>query len=136
MNYNSFQVELNRIRLLSESEYLKFYIDRSEKWELLCLICFLDGDPRFGVNDYLAMLQTKRCSDLTLLKFLRERIKCGDFCIARGEKRSRKTLRPSEGLINEFRDYRERLTDWANGTFLKYDQGSQSVDGRRSGADG
>lgn len=112
MMQDAFQVELNRIRFLSKSEYLKFYIDRNEKWELLCLICSLDGDPRHGVYDYLGMLKTARCSNLTLLKFLRERIKCGDFEVVRGEKKSRKTLRPSEGLRNEFQAYQDHWLTW------------------------
>jgi len=113
MHY-AFQVELNRIRFLSESQYLKFYSDRNEKWELLCLICSLGGDPRYGVYDYLGMLKTIRCSNLTLLKFLRERIKCGDFIVVPGEKKSRKTLRPCDGLMNEFRVYQERWVGWVN----------------------
>lgn len=110
--HDAFQVELNRIRFLSQSDYLTSYIDRNEKWELLCLICSLDGDPRYGVYDYLAMMKTARCSNLTLLKFLRERIKCGDFRVVPGEKKSRKTLRPSEELRNEFQVYQDRWVAW------------------------
>jgi len=114
MMQDVFRVEIERVRFLSESNYLKFYVDKNEKWELLCLICSLDGDPRYGVYDYLNMLKTIRCSHLTLLKFLRERIKCGDFRVVQGEKKSRKTLRPNDGLINELQDYQERMIDWVS----------------------
>jgi hypothetical protein len=72
----------------------------------------LDGDSSYGIHDYIGMLKSKRCSDLTILKFLRERVSCGDFVIVSGPKKSRKTLMPSYGLMDEFRSYQEQGISW------------------------
>ena len=101
--------EIDRIRFLAETDYLKAYAARAETWELLCIIVSLQGDRRYGINDYIDMTKTARCSRLTLYKFLRDRIDCGDFHIVRGEKRSRKTLTPCNALAEDFRYYHTRF---------------------------
>lgn len=97
--------EIDRIRFLAGTDYLRSYVARAETWELLCIILSLQGDRRYGINDYIDMTKTARCSRLTLYKFLRDRIDCGDFHIIRGEKRSRKILTPCTALVEDFRRY-------------------------------
>ena len=101
--------EIDRIRFLAGTDYLRAYAARAETWELLCIIFSLQGDRRYGINDYIDMTKTARCSRLTLYKFLRDRIDCGDFHIVRGEKRSRKTLTPCNALAEDFRYYHTRF---------------------------
>jgi hypothetical protein len=110
--HEALYIELKKMKFIADSSYLKDYMTRNEKWELLCLICYLDGNPRYGIYDYIDMLKSKRCSDLTMLKFLRDRISCGEFFVVPGTKRSRKTLKPSSALMNEFQNYQEQGIGW------------------------
>ena len=74
--------------LLPKSWLLKIYF-----YELLLIIGELDGDPRYGINDYFEMLKTRNCTTKTLSTFLNDRIAEGDLVSVPSLKQSRRTYK-------------------------------------------
>ena len=51
--------EIDRIRFLAGTDYLRAYAARAETWELLCIIFSLQGDRRYGINEALLRKEGK-----------------------------------------------------------------------------
>ena len=86
--------------LLPKSWLQKIYFH-----ELLLIIGELDGDPRYGINDYFEMLKTRNCTTKTLSTFLNDRIADGDLVLVPSLKQSRRTYK----LKSELKEICESL---------------------------
>ena len=75
------------------------------KWELLLTIAYLDGDPDFGIWNYIDMLNTKTENPMTLYAFLKLKIEEGSLVKTKSEKKSRKSLMLSEDLDLELKKF-------------------------------
>ncbi|TCP61072.1 hypothetical protein EV663_10618 [Rhodovulum bhavnagarense] len=69
------------------------------------LISALDGNPDYGIGDYIDMLKSSSSSRLTLSNFIRDRIRDGSLEIVPAKKKSRKTLVPSRKVQIELDKY-------------------------------
>lgn len=100
-----YEQELERVRFLQDTLYLRHFASRSSTWELLLVVCALDGDGDFGINDYIDNLKTMRTTRLTIQNFIKDRIEEGSLVVANSNKKSRKTLQLSSKLRSELEDY-------------------------------
>jgi hypothetical protein len=83
-----------RDNLLKMYEVLpKSWLQKIYFHELLLIIGELDGDPRYGINDYFEMLKTRNCTTKTLSTFLNDRIADGDLVMVPSLKQSRRTYK-------------------------------------------
>lgn len=89
---------------------LRPFFSSPSAWEILLIVMKLDGNPRYGIGDYIDMVKTGTSSRLTMYKFIRQRIDDGLFVISPGEKKSRKTLSASEELKRAFTIHFENKT--------------------------
>lgn len=101
-------VEAERTQAIQSSEALKAFASSPTYWELLLTIFKLDGDPDFGVNDYVDLLTVREVSRLTVLNFMKAQIKAGHLQLAPSLKLSRKTLVLSDPLKVEVLTFCER----------------------------
>lgn len=95
------QLEERRRHLIQGSVYVKHFCTNLTHWELLLLVHKLDGDPKYGLNDYIDSLRTLSQTRLTIQTFLKQAIKLGLFEVVPSEKKSRKTLSLSPALAAE-----------------------------------
>ena len=93
--------EERRLDLIRGSVQLKQFCTNSTHWELLLLIHKLDGDPKYGLNDYIDNLRTLSQTRLTIQTFIKQMINQGLFEVVPSEKKSRKTLVLSQALAEE-----------------------------------
>ena len=68
------------------------------KWELLLTIADLDGNPDFGIWNYIDMLHTRTENPMTMYAFLKLKIEEGCLVKTKSEKKSRKSLALSSEL--------------------------------------
>lgn len=101
-------IEEERTKAIQASEALKIFAISPTYWELLLVIYKLDGDPDFGVNDYVDLLTTRVATRLTVLNFMKVQIKAGYLQLAPSLKRSRKTLVVSDALKLELTTFCEK----------------------------
>ena len=101
-------VETERSHAIQSSEALNAFASSPAYWELLLVIYKLDGDPSFGVNDYVDLLTAREVTRLTVLNFIKVQIKAGRLQLAPSLKRSRKTLVLSEALKAELLTFWEK----------------------------
>lgn len=101
-------IEAERTKAIEASEALKTFASSPTYWELLLVIHKLDGDPDFGVNDYVDLLTTRVATRLTVLNFMKVQIKAGYLQLAPSLKRSRKTLVVSDTLKLELATFCEK----------------------------
>jgi len=59
------------------------------------IIGHLDGDTRYGVNDYIDMIMNRKVTKLTVNWFIKSQIKARDLIEGKSAKKSRKTADPS-----------------------------------------
>lgn len=104
-NYQLSKPERKRLESVKSSNRLKRCSTNITHWELLLLIYELDGDPQYGINDYIDALTTLRATRLTIQNFIKDRIEDGDFEVAPSIKRSKKTLVLSDELRVELEKY-------------------------------
>lgn len=104
-------IELNRVRLLHETQQLRHFVSRSITWELLLVIYELEGIGDYGINDYIDKLQTMKTTRLTIQNFVKDRIHEGSLIVTSSNKRSRKTLILSPKLREELEAYFEWITE-------------------------
>ena len=93
--------EERRLDLIRGSVHLKHFCTNFTHWELLLLIHKLEGDPKYGLNDYIDNLRTLSQTRLTIQTFIKQVINQGLFEVVPSEKRSRKTLVLSQALAEE-----------------------------------
>lgn len=103
-------IELERIQRLANTRYLRIFAANLTYWELLITIHALDGDPEYGISDYIDKLCSLRRTRLTVQNFIKDRIEDGAFSIVPSSKKSRKTLVLSKALQAEF----EEFADWVS----------------------
>ena len=101
-------VETERTRAIQSSEALQAFASTPTYWELLLTIYKLDGDPNFGVNDYVDLLTVQELTRLTVLNFMKAQLKAGHLQLAPSLKRSRKTLILSDALKVELLTFCEK----------------------------
>lgn len=99
------EVELERVRLLHETQYLRHFVSRSITWELLLVIYELEGIGDYGINDYIDQLKTMRTTRLTIQNFIKDRINERSLIVTTSNKKSRKTLLLSQKLRDELEAY-------------------------------
>ena len=98
-------LEKHRLHSLQTSIRLRRFSLNITHWELLLLIYELDGDPEYGINDYIDNLNTMRSTRLTIQNFIKDRIQEGDLLIAPSLKKSKKTLTLAPELKSELEAY-------------------------------
>ena len=75
------------------------------KWELLLTIAYLDGDPDFGIWNYIDMLHTRTENPMTMYAFLKLKIEEGSLIKTKSVKKSRKSLVLSSELDLELKEF-------------------------------
>lgn len=98
-------IEMERIQRLANTRYLRIFAANLTYWELLITIHALDGDPEYGISDYIDKLCSLRRTRLTVQTFIKDRIEDGAFSIVPSSKKSRKTLVLSKALQAEFEEF-------------------------------
>ena len=102
---NEIDIELDRVRLLHETQQLRHFASRNITWELLLVIYELEGIGDYGINDYIDKLQTMKTTRLTIQNFVKDRINEGSLIVTSSNKKSRKTLLLSQKLRDELEEY-------------------------------
>ena len=97
--------ELQRIASGQRTKYLYKYTLDVEYWELLLVIYTCDGDPKYGIGDYVARIRSNRRTNLTMQNFIRDRIAEGSLVVVESAKKSRKTLKLSDQLREELEEH-------------------------------
>lgn len=90
--------ELNICRSIDVKSPLFAFARTMSKWELLLTIANLDGNPSYGIWNYIDLLQTRTENPMTMYSFIKSKIDDGSFEAVNGDKKSRKTLRLSKEL--------------------------------------
>lgn len=98
-------VELERIAQKHHSKLLKYFSSAPAVWEFLLIVYKLDGNPNYGISDYISKLQTSRKTRLTMAQFVKDRIADGHLIISPSAKKSRKTLTLSDDRRKELEDH-------------------------------
>lgn len=106
------QLEDQRLNLIKSSPLLNHFSSNLTHWELLILIYRLDGDPKYGLNDYIDSLRTLSQTRLTLHNFIKEKIKENLLEVVPSDKKSRKTLSLSPALATELQQVLAQI--WEN----------------------
>ena len=75
------------------------------KWELLLTIADLDGNPDFGIWNYIDMLHTRTENPMTMYAFVKIKIEEGSLIKTASEKKSRKSLVLSPKLDLELKAF-------------------------------
>tara|TARA_B110000503_G_C7161520_1_gene419884 strand:+ start:1744 stop:2103 length:360 start_codon:yes stop_codon:yes gene_type:complete len=102
--------ELLVLRAIDTKSILFPFIKNISRWELLLTIAQLDGNPDYGIWNYIDMLHTKTENPMTLYAFLKTKIEEGSLLTTKSEKKSRKSLILSAELgfeLNEFMTHRK-----------------------------
>lgn len=97
--------ELKRIASRQGTKFLYKFAYDVEYWELLLVIYTYDGDPDYGIGDYVARVKSNRRTNLTMQNFIRDRIAEGCLVVANSVKKSRKTLTLSKELREELENH-------------------------------
>ena len=105
------KIELERVRLLQDTLYLRHFASRNSTWELLLIIYVLEANGDYGINDYIDRLKTLRTTRLTIQNFIKDRLQEGSLIVTESNKKSRKTLALSDKLRNELEDYFAWIVD-------------------------
>lgn len=93
--------ELQRLASRKRTTFLYKFTHVVEYWELLLVIYTHDGDPNYGIGDYVARVRSNRRTNLTMQNFIRDRIAEGCLIVVNSTKKSRKTLKLSDELREE-----------------------------------
>ena len=114
--------ELLVLKAVDTKSILFPFMKNISRWELLLTIAQLDGNPDYGIWNYIDMLNTKTENPMTLYAFLKLKIEEGSLVKTKSEKKSRKSLILSEELnleLERFMMNREmpRLPEVTNITY-------------------
>ncbi|WP_298679335.1 hypothetical protein [uncultured Lentibacter sp.] len=99
--------ELLVLRGVDTKSMLFPFMKSLSKWELLLTIAELDGNPDFGIWNYIDMLHTRTENPMTMYAFVKLKIEEGCLEITRSEKKSRKSLKLSPQLAAELAQFIE-----------------------------
>ena len=97
--------ELLVLRAVDTKSILFPFMKSISRWELLLTIAELDGNPDYGIWNYIDMLNTKTENPMTLYAFLKLKIEEGSLVTTKSEKKSRKSLTLSEDLDLELKKF-------------------------------
>lgn len=97
--------ELLVLRAVDTKSILFPFMKSISRWELLLTIAELDGNPDYGIWNYIDMLNTKTENPMTLYAFLKLKIEEGNLVTTKSEKKSRKSLKLSEDLDLELKKF-------------------------------
>lgn len=97
--------ELDRLRYLAGTKYLKVFIKYPEYWELMLLIAINENNQEIGIEDYLDSIATMQVNRVTVRNFIKDRVAEGTIMSRQGEKKSRRMLSLSDKVIEELKDY-------------------------------
>lgn len=100
--------ELSMCRSIDVKSRLFPFAKSLSKWELLLMIAALDGDPAYGIWNYIDMLQTRSENPTTLYGFIKTKIDDGCLVVVDGDKKSRKTLNLSPRLRESLMTFLEK----------------------------
>ncbi len=103
--------ELNVCQSLDVKSPLFAFAKSLSKWELLLTVAALDGDPAYGIWNYIDMLQTRTENPMTMYGFIKAKIDDGCFLVVDGDKKSRKTLNLSPELRAALVSFLERRAE-------------------------
>jgi hypothetical protein len=110
-NRSNHALELERIRFLNGTAFLRHFASRNATWELLWIILELEANGDYGISDYIDRLKTLRTTRLTIQNFIKDRLQEGSLIVTESNKKSRKTLALSEALKIELKDYFSWLSE-------------------------
>jgi len=97
--------ELQRLASRKRTTFLYKFTHVVEYWELLLVIYTCDGDPDYGIGDYVDRVRSNRRTNLTMQNFIRDRIAEGCLVVVNSSKKSRKTLKLSDQLREELEEH-------------------------------
>jgi hypothetical protein len=97
--------ELDRLRYLAGTKYLKTFIKYPEYWELMLLIAINENNQDIGIEDYLDNIATMQVNRVTVRNFIKDRVAEGSILSRQGEKKSRRMLTLSDKVTEELKDY-------------------------------
>lgn len=99
--------ELLILRAVDTKSILFPFMKSLSKWELLLTIAELDGNPDFGIWNYIDMLHTRTENPMTMYSFVKLKIEEGSLIITKSEKKSRKSLILNPELARELNEFLE-----------------------------
>ena len=102
MNIND---ELLVLQSVDTKSKLFPFMKSISKWELLLTIANLDGNPDFGIWNYIDMLHTRTENPMTMYAFLKLKIEEGSLTKTKSVKKSRKSLVLSSELELELKKF-------------------------------
>ena len=97
--------ELLVLRAVDTKSTLFPYMKNISRWELLLTIAELDGNPDYGIWNYIDMLHTRTENPMTMYAFLKLKIEEGSLIKAKSVKKSRKSLVLSSELDLELKKF-------------------------------
>lgn len=93
--------ELIVLRRIDTKSALFPFMKSLSKWELLLAIAELDGNPNYGIWNYIDMLHTRTENSMTMYTFIKTKIDEGCLLITTSEKKSRRSLILNPELAKE-----------------------------------
>ncbi len=99
--------ELIVLRGIDTKSVLFPFMKSISKWELLLTIAELDGNPDYGIWNYIDMLHTRTENPMTMYTFVKSKIEEGSLTTTKSEKKSRKSLMLSPELAEELARFLE-----------------------------
>ena len=97
--------ELLILRAVDTKSILFPFMKSLSKWELLLTIAELEGNPDFGIWNYIDILHTRTENPMTMYAFVKLKIEEGSFLKTKSEKKSRKSLILSPELDFELQKF-------------------------------
>ena len=97
--------ELLILREVDTKSLLFPFMKSLSKWELLLTIADLEGNPDFGIWNYIDMLHTRTENPMTMYAFVKLKIDEGCLIKTKSEKKSRKSLVLSSVLNLELKQF-------------------------------
>ena len=97
--------ELIILQSINTKSILFPFMKSLSKWELLLTIADLNGNPDFGIWNYIDMLHTRTENPMTMYAFLKLKIEEGSLTKTKSVKKSRKSLVLSSELELELKKF-------------------------------
>ena len=97
--------ELLILQAVDTKSLLFPFMKSLSKWELLLTIADLEGNPDFGIWNYIDMLHTRTENPMTMYAFVKLKIDEGCLIKTKSEKKSRKSLVLSSVLDSELKQF-------------------------------
>jgi len=105
------RIELEFERDVSRSRELSLFRRNPATWELLLLLAENKNGAHDGVYDTIESVHTQYLGNSALLKFVRERRDDGLFEFLENDKKSKRTVRVQEAILEELTEILERRND-------------------------